>query len=156
MSVECVAMFWVVNASSGEKSCLQFSIPTGAGAGGEGGVSHSLKAMCHTFFACLSRAAGSAIEALAFHSRGFPWHIEFLGFWVYRKMPRKFFVELMGGGGGRTLNRTVGHEKISLRNFLSMFKVLRFVRFWFHRKMSQYFFIELIRGVLELSTEILD
>ena len=48
MSVECVAIFWVVNASSGEKSCLQFSIPTGSGAGGEGGVSHSLKAMWHT------------------------------------------------------------------------------------------------------------
>ena len=42
MSVECVAIFWVVNASSGEKSCLQFSIPTGSGAGREGGVSHSL------------------------------------------------------------------------------------------------------------------
>ena len=42
MSVECVAIFWVVNASSGEKSCLQFSIQTGSGAGGEGGVSHSL------------------------------------------------------------------------------------------------------------------
>ena len=40
MSVECVAIFWVVYASSGEKSCLQFSIPTGSGAG----VSHSLKA----------------------------------------------------------------------------------------------------------------
>ena len=43
MSVQCVAIFWVVNASSGEKSCLQFSISTGSGAGGEGGVSHSLK-----------------------------------------------------------------------------------------------------------------
>ena len=43
MSVECVAIFWVVNASSGEKSCLAFSIPTGSGAGGEGGVSHSLE-----------------------------------------------------------------------------------------------------------------
>ena len=43
MSVERVAIFWVVNASSGEKSCLQISIPTGSGAGGEGGVSHSLK-----------------------------------------------------------------------------------------------------------------
>ena len=43
MSVERVAIFWVVNASGGEKSCLQFSIPTGSGAGGEGGVSHSLK-----------------------------------------------------------------------------------------------------------------
>ena len=32
----------VVNASSGEKSCLQFSIPTGSGAGREGGISHSL------------------------------------------------------------------------------------------------------------------
>ena len=42
MSVECVAIFRVVNASSGEKSCLQFSIPTGTGAGGEGGVLHSL------------------------------------------------------------------------------------------------------------------
>ena len=42
MSVECVAIFWVVNASSGEKSCLQFSIPTGSGTGWEGGVSHSL------------------------------------------------------------------------------------------------------------------
>ena len=36
MSVECVAIFWVLNASSGEKSCLQFSIPTGSGAGGGG------------------------------------------------------------------------------------------------------------------------
>ena len=43
MSIERVAIFWVVNTSSGEKSCLQFSIPTGSGAGGEGGVSHSLK-----------------------------------------------------------------------------------------------------------------
>ena len=43
MSVERVAIFWVVNASSGEKSCLQFSIPTGSRAGREGGVSHSLK-----------------------------------------------------------------------------------------------------------------
>ena len=43
MSVERVAIFWVVNASSGEKSCLQFLIPTGSGEGGEGGVSHSLK-----------------------------------------------------------------------------------------------------------------
>ena len=70
MSVERVAIFWVVNASSGEKSRLQFSIPTGSGAGGEGGVSHSLMAMCHTFLACLSRAAESAIEAifLALHS----------------------------------------------------------------------------------------
>ena len=41
MSVERVAVFWVVNASSGEKSCLQFLIPTGSEAGGEGGVSHS-------------------------------------------------------------------------------------------------------------------
>ena len=43
MFVLCVAIFGVVNASSGEKSCLQFSIPTGSGAGGEGAVSHSLK-----------------------------------------------------------------------------------------------------------------
>ena len=42
MSVERVAIFWVVNASSGEKSCLHFSIPTGSRAGGEGGVTHSL------------------------------------------------------------------------------------------------------------------
>ena len=40
MFILCVAIFWVVNASSGEKSCLQFSIPTGSGAGGEGGVSY--------------------------------------------------------------------------------------------------------------------
>ena len=48
MSVLCVAIFWVVNANRGEKSCLQFSIPTGSGAGGEGGVSHRLniKALC--------------------------------------------------------------------------------------------------------------
>ena len=43
MSVLCVAIFWVVNASSGEKSCLQFSIPTGSGIGGEGDVSNRLK-----------------------------------------------------------------------------------------------------------------
>ena len=42
MSVERVAIFWVLNASSGEKSCLQFLIPTGSRAGGEGGVSHTL------------------------------------------------------------------------------------------------------------------
>ena len=29
MYISCVAIFWVVSASSGEKSCLQFSIPTG-------------------------------------------------------------------------------------------------------------------------------
>ena len=47
MSVLCVAIFWVVNASSDEKSYLQFFIPTGSGAGGEGGVSHRLKTtMC--------------------------------------------------------------------------------------------------------------
>ena len=43
MSVERVAIFWVVNATRNEKSCLQFSIPTGSGVGGEGGGSHSLK-----------------------------------------------------------------------------------------------------------------
>ena len=43
ISVQCVAIFWVVNESSCEKSCLQFSIPTGSGEGGEGGVSHRLK-----------------------------------------------------------------------------------------------------------------
>ena len=48
MSPECVAIFWVVNASSGEKSGLQFSIPSGSGAGGEGGVSRSLKARWNT------------------------------------------------------------------------------------------------------------
>ena len=32
MSVERVAIFWVVNASSGEKSCLQFSILEAGGA----------------------------------------------------------------------------------------------------------------------------
>ena len=45
MAVECVAIFWVVNASSGEKSCIQFSIPTGSGAGGEGGISALRSAM---------------------------------------------------------------------------------------------------------------
>ena len=40
MSVLCVAIFWVVNASSGEQSCSQFSIPTGSEVGGEEGVSH--------------------------------------------------------------------------------------------------------------------
>ena len=43
MSVLSVAIFWVVNTSIAEKSCLQFSIPTGSGEGGEGGVSHRLK-----------------------------------------------------------------------------------------------------------------
>ena len=52
MSVSCIAIFWVVNASSGEKSCLQFSIATGSGAGGEGVVSHSLEAMWNTFSVC--------------------------------------------------------------------------------------------------------
>ena len=48
MSVQCVAIFWFANASSGETSYLQFSIPIGSGVGGEGGISHCLKAMCHT------------------------------------------------------------------------------------------------------------
>ena len=43
MSVKCVAIFWVVNASSGEKSCLKFSILTGSGVRGEGGISHRLR-----------------------------------------------------------------------------------------------------------------
>ena len=45
MSILCVAIFWVVNACSGEKSCLQFLILTRSEAGGEGGVSHRLKMM---------------------------------------------------------------------------------------------------------------
>ena len=48
MSVPCVVIFWFVNASTDEKSCLQFSIPTESGAGGEGGVSHALKKMPNT------------------------------------------------------------------------------------------------------------
>ena len=54
MPVLCVAIFLVVNASSGEKSCLQFSIPTGSGVGGEGGVSHSLKVRWNTDQAAMS------------------------------------------------------------------------------------------------------
>ena len=49
MSVEFVAIFWVVNASSDEKSCLQFSIPTGSGVDGEGGVSYRLNEIIETF-----------------------------------------------------------------------------------------------------------
>ena len=36
MSVLCVAIFWVINASSGEKSCSQFLILTESGVGGKG------------------------------------------------------------------------------------------------------------------------
>ena len=43
MSLLCAAIFWAVNASRNEKSCLQFLIPTEFGEGGEGGVSHRLK-----------------------------------------------------------------------------------------------------------------
>ena len=56
-----VAIFWVVNASNGTKSCLQFSIPTGSGAGGEGGVSQRLNplsgidAIWRTYFPCQKR-----------------------------------------------------------------------------------------------------
>ena len=52
------------------KSCLQFSIPTGSGAGGDRGVSHRLKSMWNTFSVCLSRSTESATEAisLALHS----------------------------------------------------------------------------------------
>ena len=45
MSVSCVDIFWVVNASSGEKSCVQFSIPTGSEEGREGGVSNRRKGL---------------------------------------------------------------------------------------------------------------
>ena len=55
ISVLCVAIFWVVDASSGEKSCLQFSIPTGSGKDGERGVSHRLNVkMCGKDFFLLS------------------------------------------------------------------------------------------------------
>ena len=47
MPVESVAIFWFLNASSCEKS-WQFSIPTGSGAGEEGGVSHRLKGTEYT------------------------------------------------------------------------------------------------------------
>ena len=93
MSVECIAIFWVINASSGEKSCLQFATPTGSGAGGEGGVSHSLKAMCHMFLACLSRAAGSAIEAIFFalhsvsHRLKAMYHTDFVAHMVINRFP---------------------------------------------------------------------
>ena len=50
MFVVCVATVWVVNASRNEKSCLQFLILTGSGAGGEGGVSHHLKSNFRFFF----------------------------------------------------------------------------------------------------------
>ena len=53
ISVECVAIFWVVNASSGEKSCLQFSIPTGSGIGGKGDVSHSLNICSRQINICI-------------------------------------------------------------------------------------------------------
>ena len=53
MSVRCVAIFWVVNASSCEKSILHFSIPTWFGLGG-GGVSHRLKARLNIFSLALS------------------------------------------------------------------------------------------------------
>ena len=62
MSVECVAIFWVVNASSGEQSCLQFSIPTGSGAGGEGGVSHSLNLRPWGFFTVMLEAGGARLR----------------------------------------------------------------------------------------------
>ena len=43
MSTPCVAIFWVINASNDEKSCLQFSIPTESGLGGERGVSQDVR-----------------------------------------------------------------------------------------------------------------
>ena len=58
MSVLCGAIFWVVKASSCEKNCLQFSIPTGFGVGGEGGVSHRLKVKCHIFPPTLPGSVG--------------------------------------------------------------------------------------------------
>ena len=54
MSVLCVAIFWIVNASSGKKICLQFSMPIESGAGVEGGVLHRLTVMCRTFSECLN------------------------------------------------------------------------------------------------------
>ena len=44
MSVLCVAIFWVINVISGEKSCSQFLILTESGAG----VSHRIKSMWNT------------------------------------------------------------------------------------------------------------
>ena len=61
MSVLCVAIFWVLNASGGEKSCLQFSVPTGSVVGREGGVSHALNSFqSRTFLHQNSVASDSA------------------------------------------------------------------------------------------------
>ena len=73
MSAECVAIFWLVNASTGEKSCLQFSILTGSGAAGEGGVSHSLKAtetMCQAFYHLLRSIKTRFTQGRLFYTQG--------------------------------------------------------------------------------------
>ena len=89
--------------------------------------------------------------------------LQFLGFWVYRKILLDLFPELIRGGP--ELSTELLHlTKNSLRNYLGISKALQFLRFWVYRKISRDFFIELIsaffveliRGGTELSTELLD
>ena len=59
-------------------------------------------------------------------------------------------------GGIRTITELLDQKKICLRNFLGMFKVLKFLGFGVCGKLLPDFFVELIRGGTELSTELLD
>ena len=53
MSVECVAIFWVVNASSGEKKLFSFRYRLGPGQVGRE-VFHIILRRCETYFQCVS------------------------------------------------------------------------------------------------------
>ena len=81
-------------------------------------------------------------------------YCNFLDFEFIEKCYESFSQNL--SGGTRTLNRTLGFKKNSLRNFLGTSKVLQFLGFCVYRKMLLEFFAELIRGGPELSTELVD
>ena len=108
--------------------------------------------------------------------------LQFLRFWVYRKISLDFFIELIRGGGDQNSQQNFWSWKnhpfeifwvflkycsfldfvviekclpLCLWNFLGMFKVLQFLGFWVCRKMLSEFVVELIPGGPELSTELL-
>ena len=82
--------------------------------------------------------------------------LQFLRFWVYRKILLDIFLVFIRGGGEQNSQQNCWiKKKKSLRNFLGMFKVLYFLRFWVYRKILLEFCLELIRGGPELSTELL-
>ena len=82
--------------------------------------------------------------------------LQFLGFWVYRKMLRAIIVELVRGVGGPELSTEFLDLKKNSLQIFWVFEVLQFLGFWVYRILLREFFAELIRGGPELSSELVE